>query len=177
MCSKVCSGVQSLAERCMQLKALNLSGCSKIKDVMIANLAEKCMHLESLTLNGCRMLSDEGVRAVVRYRGSTLKVFGLGWLTNISDEAVKPIFTFCSAIENLDLQSSNITDNCFMELTVLSSLKVLKLNNCNSITSLAIIKIAEGCPQLEKLDLSYCDRLTVDMVRDITLPEGCMLLI
>ena len=177
MCLKVSSGVQSVAERCMELRTLNLSSCSKIEDDIIMNLAEKCIHLENLILNGCRRLSDEAVKEIVRCRGSTLKVLGLGWLTNISDEAVKLIFTFCSLIEHLDMESSNITDGSFIELSGVSPLKVLKLNNCHGITNTSIVKIAACCPQLEKLELSYCDQLTLETVRALAFPNGCKLLL
>jgi len=58
----------------------------------------------------------------------------------------------------------NLTDMSVFELAGLSSLRRLSLVRVHKLTDIAIFALAEHATLLERLHLSYCDRLSLDSV-------------
>ena len=119
-------------ERTVNLRRLNLGGCSRLTSSSLDYIGASCPMLETLSLSGMNKLSDEMMsRIFISINSETLTQLDLSYCGNISD--------FC-----LD---SIITSLKFKSLTT------LKLNQCVRIKGDTCTDIARCCPNLIRLEM------------------------
>ncbi|KAG6336528.1 hypothetical protein ID866_2550, partial [Astraeus odoratus] len=134
------------------MKVLDLSGLTKITDEAIAGVAAHCPGLDTLMLAGCTNLTDKAVESISRIGG--LKRLSLAHVHHITDNGVMKLARECTDLRSIDLAS-------VMELAALKKLVRLVLVRVQKLTDNAIYFLADHTPSLERLHLSYCDRITL----------------
>ena len=135
-----------VARNCSHLQLLNLRGCANIRDVAVSEVAKNCLHLQTLVLGGCWHVSDTSIIKVARN---------------------------CLHLQTLDLGVNgsysrgpcNVTNLSVRKLACphLRSLTV----SCDEVTEPGVVKMAQQCPNLQRLGLCDCDDLTDAAVLEI----------
>ncbi|KAL6050012.1 hypothetical protein QOT17_020091 [Balamuthia mandrillaris] len=150
------SGIQQITQVCTQLVELDLSWCNKLTDRTLFHLAKNCKHLRFLNCSNVRFFTGKGIKELgegckqleflelkgcariesIELTSSRLKLLNLGGCSKILADSVQNI-------------------NC-------PSLRHLNLSNCKRLTDAAFesAKDTNGVarfPQLEELDVSYCN--------------------
>uniref|UniRef100_A0A7S2W5M0 FHA domain-containing protein n=1 Tax=Mucochytrium quahogii TaxID=96639 RepID=A0A7S2W5M0_9STRA len=188
-CNMEDSSLIALVTKCKNLKSLDIgsTGFANVSDSVLFMLANNCKKLEKLGVMCCRNITDNGVAAIARGCGASLKTFIVHCcfeLTNaslislannckklenlnihrclkISDYGIEKLASGCgSTLRVLDVSACKITD---VAMTAIANncphLRVLDVRSCESINSESIKKIALSCPELEQIDLSGCKNL------------------
>lgn len=125
-----------LSLHCKQLRQLSLSGCKGIGSTGILSLASRLRHLEELDLTRLPLVDDVAVTAIAQASRS------LAGLRLYADAQLNdpPIIALA--------KSSG------------SSLTLLDCTGLNSVTDAAVLSLAEHCPRLRHLVLSWVLELT-----------------
>ena len=130
------------------LKALFLTGCSKLNDDGFRNLG-LLTNLQQLDISHTSV-SNAFLDCLTSMRG--LKLLKLDSCWNISDDGLKKLAGVTS-LETLTIFNTKVTDDTLKFLTTLTLLMELSLGQCASITD-AGIKYLEHLPTLSILDIS-----------------------
>ncbi|XVF89020.1 hypothetical protein PTKIN_Ptkin19aG0097800 [Pterospermum kingtungense] len=141
--------VMRISIRCPQLKSLSL------KRSNMAQVALNCPLLDLLDISACHKLTDAAIRSAVT-SCPLLESLDMSNCSCVSDETLREISQNCSTLHFL---KSSYCPNISLESVRLPTLRVLKLDNCEGITSASMAAIAYS-PMLEELDLDNCHMLT-----------------
>lgn len=155
------------------LRILDLTDCGELGDKGVNKIIQTCPRLRNLILAKCRLITDAAVEAITKL-GKNLHYIHLGHCARITDVSVKALAKFCNRIRYIDLACcSNLTDESVVELAGLPKLKRIGLVKCAGITDESIRHLAHGdsgsvrrpsgSNVLERVHLSYCTLLTVDV--------------
>ncbi|GMI94965.1 SLOW MOTION [Hibiscus trionum] len=141
--------VMRLSIRCPQLKSLSL------KRSNMAQVALNCPLLNLLDISSCHKLTDAAIRSAV-ISCPQLESLDMSNCSCVSDETLREIAHSCA---NLHVLNSSYCPNISLESVRLPMLTVLKLDNCEGITSASMAAIAHSY-MLEELELDNCHMLT-----------------
>ncbi|KAK8654784.1 hypothetical protein V6N13_107383 [Hibiscus sabdariffa] len=141
--------VMRLSIRCPQLKSLSL------KRSNMAQVALNCPLLNLLDISSCHKLTDAAIRSAVT-SCPQLESLDMSNCSCVSDETLREIAQNCA---NLHVLNSSYCPNISLESVRLPMLTVLKLDNCEGITSASMAAIAHSY-MLEELELDNCHMLT-----------------
>ncbi|KAL4318547.1 hypothetical protein GQ457_18G002000 [Hibiscus cannabinus] len=141
--------VMRLSIRCPQLKSLSL------KRSNMAQVALNCPLLNLLDISSCHKLTDAAIRSAV-ISCPQLESLDMSNCSCVSDETLREIAHSCA---NLHVLNSSYCPNISLESVRLPMLTVLKLDNCEGITSASMAAIAHSY-MLEDLELDNCHMLT-----------------
>ena len=155
------------------LRILDLTDCSELGDKGVEKIVQSCPRLRNLILAKCRQITDRAVFAITKL-GKNLHYIHLGHCARITDLSVEALAKACNRIRYIDLACcSNLTDNSVMKLAGLPKLKRIGLVKCAGITDRSIYSLAvgevkngrkvNGVSVLERVHLSYCTLLTLDV--------------
>lgn len=155
------------------LRILDLTDCSELGDKGVERIIQSCPRLRNLILAKCRQITDRAVFAITRL-GKNLHYIHLGHCARITDSSVEALAKACNRIRYIDLACcSNLTDHSVMKLASLPKLKRIGLVKCAGITDHSIYSLAmgeikagrkvNGISVLERVHLSYCTQLTLDV--------------
>jgi F-box and leucine-rich repeat protein GRR1 len=155
------------------LRILDLTDCGELGDKGVEKIIESCPRLRNLILAKCRQITDRAVHAITRL-GKNLHYIHLGHCARITDHSVMALARACNRIRYIDLACcSNLTDDSVMKLAGLPKLKRIGLVKCAGITDRSIYSLAigevkngrkvNGTSVLERVHLSYCTLLTLDV--------------
>ncbi|KAK1618375.1 hypothetical protein QYE76_023892 [Lolium multiflorum] len=180
-CNKVGDpGVCRIAEvSSSSLLSLKLLDCSKVGNKSIYTLAKFCCNLETLSIGGCRDISDEPIEALALACCSSLRSIRMDWCLKITGASLRSLLRSCKLLAAIDVGCcDHITDAAFqgMQTNVFQSeLRVLKINNCVSITVAGVSSVIESCNALEHLDVRSCPQVTRQSCEQAGLqfPGGC----
>lgn len=166
------------------LRILDLTDCSELGDKGVEKIVQSCPRLRNLILAKCRQITDRAVLAITKL-GKNLHYIHLGHCTRITDLSVEALAKSCNRIRYIDLACcSMLTDISVMKLAGLPKLKRIGLVKCAGITDRSIYSLAvgelkngrkvNGVSVLERVHLSYCTSLTLDvsLILSILLMEG-----
>ncbi|KAF8076557.1 hypothetical protein FPV67DRAFT_1407229 [Lyophyllum atratum] len=143
------------------LRVLDLTSC-KITDDAVDGIVNHAPKIQSLILSGCTMLTDRALESICNL-GEHLDVLILAHVHNITDRAVVKVARLCWNLRCVDVAfCRNLTDMSVFEFAALKGLRRLSLVRVQKLTDIAIFSIAEHAECLERLHLSYCDRLSLD---------------
>lgn len=142
-----------------QLKSLqNLSlGAAQIDNDGLAALAQGCQNLTTLNLGCCENITDFSPIGQLQ----SLENLDL-WGTNINDDGLEALAQGCPRLTKLTLELCKQITN-FASLGKLEKLQMLNLSKINiNNTALDTLcnALAQGCPRLTTLNLSYCSYTT-----------------
>lgn len=123
--------------------------------------------LRNLILAKCRQITDRAVISITGL-GKNLHSLHLGHCSNITDAAVQELVALCPRIRYIDLACClRLTNQSVQVLAQLPKLRRVGLVKCNNITDYAIKQLVrragEGVCPLERVHLSYCMHLTVEV--------------
>ncbi|XP_022750044.1 F-box/LRR-repeat protein 15-like isoform X2 [Durio zibethinus] len=138
-----------ISVRCPQLKSLSL------KRSNMAQVALNCPLLHLLDISSCHKLTDAAIRSAVT-SCPQLESLDMSNCSCVSDETLREIALTCA---NLHVLNSSYCPNISLESVRLPTLTVLKLDNCEGITSVSMAAISHSY-MLEELELDNCDMLT-----------------
>jgi len=155
------------------LRILDLTDCNELGDKGVERIIETCPRLRNLILAKCRHITDRAVLAITKL-GKNLHYIHLGHCQRITDLSVEALAKACNRIRYIDLACcSNLTDVSIMKLASLPKLKRIGLVKCAGITDRSIYALAmgemkhgkriNGASVLERVHLSYCTALTLDV--------------
>ncbi|KAK3600851.1 hypothetical protein CHS0354_014217 [Potamilus streckersoni] len=108
-----------VAESCLNLERLEVSGVFCVNDKLLFSLSEGCPRLEDLGLKGCTQVTDEGVCRVAQ--SCPLKKIVLAGINNLTDRSI-----------------ITLANNCHM-------LHEIYLNGCYKVSELAIRYLVDCC--------------------------------
>lgn len=174
------------------LRILDLTDCNDLGDKGVERIIDACPRLRNLILAKCRAITDRAVLAITKL-GKNLHYIHLGHCARITDYSVEALAKACNRIRYIDLACcSNLTDNSVTKLAGLPKLKRIGLVKCAGITDRSIYALAmgeagknsggrrearegrghghgrghhgsNGGSVLERVHLSYCTNLTLDV--------------
>ncbi|KAJ7682629.1 hypothetical protein DFH06DRAFT_1161692 [Mycena polygramma] len=131
------------------LRILDLSFITGITDAAIEGIvshAPKIQHLRFI----CKL-------------GAHLDVLMLAHVSNITDRGVVKLARACTNLRCIDVGfCRNLTDMSVFCLAELRGIRRLSLVRVHKLTDIAVFALAEHAVDLERLNLSYCDRLTLE---------------
>ncbi|OQR92924.1 hypothetical protein ACHHYP_03074 [Achlya hypogyna] len=156
---------------CLSLKALSVSGCSQITHTLILNLVKAYRSLNQLNFSRCKRISSDSIRTLL-HGSVTLKTLNLSFM-DISDEAFVASHPLnAHLLKELDLGQCKITDVALVSIAQhCPELEVLRLRWCTQITDMGMVRVAMQCRRLRHLDLNNCGFVTDQTVS--ALAEHC----
>ncbi|KAI8912646.1 hypothetical protein EDD86DRAFT_114983 [Gorgonomyces haynaldii] len=166
--------LQFLADSCHQLKRLVLRGCP-LSDTFLPQLTINCQSLEYVDISNTRMSS----LALFYFISNcpAMKEVHMAQLTEQGDADVLDLVPkgITRPVTHLNLRSSPVTDNLLrFAIAHVPDLKELFLESCTLLTDYSIMKIANSCPKLSVLDLSFCDKVTDVSLQIISIRASAM---
>ncbi|KAK1945043.1 F-box/LRR-repeat protein 4 [Phytophthora citrophthora] len=172
--------LMALADNCLVLQTLILSGCAMVSDVGMDWLGSGCHALTYLDVSGCAALTDLSVRAISENM-LQLRHLSIRHCVRVTDQGIRrlslgcPDLTFLNA-EGLpllsDLHTSNTNGEVYRQgIAALAAgcrqLHHLDLSNCSSISDGTLHCIARLSHELTSLLLSGCYRVTTAGVKEV----------
>lgn len=143
------------------LRMLDLTSCSKITDDAVEGIVSASPRLRNLVLSKCSQLTDRAIESICLL-GKHLHYLHLGHASSITDRSVKTLARTCTRLRYIDLANCNqLTDMSVFELASLPKLRRIGLVRVSSLTDEAIYSLGDRHQTLERVHLSYCDRITV----------------
>ncbi|KAG5653028.1 hypothetical protein H0H81_002650 [Sphagnurus paluster] len=143
------------------LRILDLTSC-KITDEAVEGIVTHAPKIQTLILSGCAKLTDRALESICKL-GEHLDVLMLAHVSKITDRAVVQVARSCWNLRCVDVAfCRNLTDMSVFEFAALKSLRRLSLVRVQKLTDIAIFSLAEHANCLERLHLSYCDRLSLE---------------
>ncbi|XP_060935382.1 S-phase kinase-associated protein 2 [Limanda limanda] len=145
--------INSLAMN-VNLRQLNLSGCSGFSAAALAAMLTSCCRMEQLNVSWCEFTSDH-VKGVVRNLGAGVTQLNLsGYRESLSLDDVKELVGRCPHIQTLDLSDSTLLmADSFPVLAQLQRLTHLSLSRCYHIHLAALTDLGKTFPLLVLLDV------------------------
>jgi F-box and leucine-rich repeat protein GRR1 len=164
------------------LRILDVTSCSRLTDRAIEKIIEVAPRLRNLVFAKCKNLTDVSVNAISKL-GKNLHYLHLGHCTQITDTAVIKLVAQCNRIRYIDLGCChNLTDASVTKLASLPKLRRIGLVKCSLITDHSVYALAQTSTRghdrlirggdefnagpissLERVHLSYCTNLTLDV--------------
>lgn len=164
-----------LAQHCTALETLSLVNCEKISDSGLSWLAGACHSLTSLDLRGCTKVSDVGMRALAEGT-PLLRRLRLAGCKRVGDVGVRHLAGGCPELGELDfgglfLLSDGAQRGFAQEgLQALADaappIEALNLGGCTQVGDRIARRLPRAFPDLKRLTLSACGRLTAPGLRD-----------
>ncbi|KAF4133729.1 WW domain-containing protein [Phytophthora infestans] len=169
----------ALAENCLVLQTLILSGCDMVTDVGMDWLASGCNALTHLDVSGCTAVTDLTMRAISESM-LQLKQLKLRYCTKVTDQGIRRLSLRCPELLSLDAEGLTLLSDVHSTQTtgvyrlgiaalVAGCLKLrhLDLSNCVAISDGTLHCVAMSCSELSSLLLSGCYRVTSIGVSEI----------
>ncbi|GJW33788.1 leucine-rich repeat, cysteine-containing subtype protein [Tanacetum coccineum] len=129
-------GLCAIANACIHLEQVNLSGRLCFKEIGIVSLVRSCKYLSMLSLDNCVNVTDKSLKMIGE--ATCLGVLSLRG---------------CYLISDLGLEY-------FVDGDLKYSLARLFLNNCDGITNNGIVNLQKLCLEMRMLRLKGCERIT-----------------
>jgi hypothetical protein len=111
------------------LTVLDCGGCGWLTDATLAVCAQYCPLLETCVLTACALVTSSGVEALLLARGCGLRELHFGGCKQLGDAVIIATAQHCPLLCRVSLPQG--------------------------VTDAAVVKLAEGCPQLTHLHARY----------------------
>lgn len=144
------SGLQCVLTSCTQLEKLRFRYGDGVSDLSLNQVASNCSNLKSLALDFWHKFNR----------------------LSVTDQAIKSLLQTCTNLAELSLCNCLIlTGACFPETGYFPFLHVLNLSDCIQLNDFAIRRIADSCPNLNKLELNNLNNITASSLESVSI--GC----
>jgi len=159
---------ETFAGICTHLCTFSLNECQSLTDSCIRKLVQSCSELKELDITSNNYLTDETMRLIGDYC-KQLKVLYIGKSPGITDAGViNVIKSDCgSLLEVIDLQrNSNITDETLKEMSsYCKSLREVNFTWCKNVTGSGVGALVRQCGNtLKNLVLQECYNVAPDAI-------------
>ncbi|XP_052197744.1 F-box protein At1g47056-like [Diospyros lotus] len=157
------SGLKAVSN-CSNLEILHIVKTPDCTNVGIVSIAEHCKKLRKLHIDGWRTnrIGNEGLIAIAKHCANLQELVLIG--VNPSSISLEPLASNCQKLERLALcGSETIGDeeiSCIAAKCV--ALKKLCIKGC-PVSDRGIETFAWGCPNLEKIKVKKCSRVTSNL--------------
>lgn len=150
--------IQRVAQKCTNLRRLNLTGCQQITDVAIQSLTKsQCAKtIRNLNFSNCSMLTDASLLQISK-SFDRLQAINLKQCHLITDAGLNQLTAGCRTLRRLRIWGcQEITDEAMESVAenVGTNLTWLDVGLCPLIGDDGLIAIADKCPNLQWLDIS-----------------------
>lgn len=155
------ASISQAVEALVLLRSLNVSWC-RITNAATAAIARHLPALEALDVSGCGALADASHISQL----SNLRSLKLSHCNKLISEPGMAQICTLSQLEHLHISGvARLTDRCAMQLAKLTSLRVLNVSGCCSLTpdgvgAVCVGADGVGASTLQVLDLSCCSEIT-----------------
>ena len=164
-------GIAALSK--LPLRSLSLNGCKSVYDLPGDFDGLSCLRVEGLShvpestwerllprLNGLKdlQLGETTVRAstIQTMATKTMLRLDLSWCDAVEDSAIYALVPQLPVLQSCTLQCLQIEDQTIARMAKLCEhLRYLNLNRCNAISDTALLALAEHCPTIECLLMSW----------------------
>ncbi|KAH7914401.1 hypothetical protein BJ138DRAFT_1000161 [Hygrophoropsis aurantiaca] len=149
------------------LRVLDISYCTKITDETVEGIVSHAPRIQTLALAGCTNLTDRAVKAISKLK-EHLGSLVLAHVPLITDNAIVGLARSCTKLGSIDLAfCRNLTDMSVFELAALVHVHRLILVRVHKLTDNAVYFLADHTPSLERLHLSYCDKISLKSIHHL----------
>ncbi|XP_078602854.1 uncharacterized protein LOC144876934 [Branchiostoma floridae x Branchiostoma japonicum] len=158
--------VSVFVKHCGMLQHLDMGFCKVLDLTMLHIIVDNCPQLELVNVEGCDSIRDSCLMVLSRL--AKLKVLNLSHCTSVTDDGVCHLVRHCPGLTSLNIDGiAWITDSAVQDLAAsCPSLRQLYLDG-DELTDASIAAVTDSCPQLELLDISFCEGLTDHSVHNI----------
>lgn len=149
-----------LAHSHHSLQSLFLNGFGEITKDDLHPSIPHLRKLECLDISRCNNLDDSTLLLLSEHVASTLEVFYLKGLRNVTDQGMMAIAQSCVKLQVLEISNVPISDESGVEIGEnLHNLRALFMRDNYLVTDKSVDLIAEKCTLLSQLTLWGCTRL------------------
>ncbi|KAK2432381.1 F-box/LRR-repeat protein [Trifolium repens] len=159
------NGIETLSLALSKLRKINLSRHTYLNDQSLFHLFNNCKLLEEAILFGCNGITNAGIASALHVR-PTMRSLSL---TNYSDNCITllAIVRSCPSLTDIKMEYPRFNWEIFLDnsysltnFVVSSQLKSLCLARNTWLNDESIIMFASSFPNLQLLDLSYCNQIS-----------------
>ena len=156
-CSRVTDvGVKHIAQHCVHLKELSVSDCFKVRDFSLKEIAKNCSGLKYLSAAKCPV-TDTAMKYIGKHCVK-LKYLNIRGCEAVSDVGITHIVQNCLKLRSLDAGKCDITDNGLHIIGIhCPQLKKLSIRGCERVTDTGVKTIAAQCCSVQYLNLQECN--------------------
>jgi len=173
-CSRLTDrGLALVARRCHLLQELEIQACPLVTNGGLLDLTSRCHHLNHLDVQACPMVSAVGLAAGESTRHLTIQYLDLSDCPHVDDTSLRLVVESCPQLQFLYLRRcASLSD---AGLRAIASycllLRELSVSDCPNITDNGLAELGRLGPSLRYLSVAKCDLLTDSGVR--TLARHC----
>lgn len=151
-----------------QLQVLSLGNCTRITDKTLFNLSSS-PDILYLSVDNCWRVTDEGLKRFAETH-SLVKVFRAYGCANLTDNSVSALGKHCKKLEVIDIGGTLITDVAIISIAEgCPNLVMLQIDENGDLTNKSIAFVGTSCKKLESIYLP--DQITDDGV--IPIAQNC----
>lgn len=162
----MCKGISDdgffeISENLHNLEKLDLGGCHKITDITLETIRDNLRKLKKLNLRSCKYITDAGISRLCSSR------FNQETLVNASDPSNhhQPNCSHRSRTYGSERCSRHSYNGCGCDNTseysdCITTLELLDLHDCQTLTDDSLRYISSGLKNLKILNLSFCVGIT-----------------
>lgn len=156
-CNRVTDvGIKHIAQHCGNLKELSVSDCFKVRDFSLKEVAKNCPSLKYLSVAKCP-ITDTAMKYIGKHCVK-LKYLNIRGCEAVSDIGMTHIVQNCLKLRSLDAGKCDITDNGLHMIGIhCPQLKKLSIRGCDRITNTGVRTIAAQCCSVQYLNLQECN--------------------
>ncbi|KAL9968265.1 hypothetical protein ACROYT_G026617 [Oculina patagonica] len=156
-CNRVTDvGVKHIAQHCGHLKELSVSDCYKVRDFSLKEIAKNCAGLKYLSAAKCPV-TDTAMKYIGKHCVK-LKYLNIRGCEAVSDVGITHIVQNCLKLRSLDAGKCDITDNGLHIIGIhCPQLKKLSIRGCERVTDTGVKTIAAQCCSVQYLNLQECN--------------------
>lgn len=163
-------GMFLLSENCSDLESVNFGGFSKVTDAGFSVILHSCKNLKKFEVQNAVLLSDLAFHDMGTAAGSLME-FRLLSCSLITSETLEQL-ACCSSLEVLDMCGCrSLSDTCINSIANFSRLTVLNLGGAD-VTDNGLAVIGNGIAPVACLSLRGCKRITDKGIGLMLLGEG-----
>lgn len=149
-------GIKHIAQHCSHIKELSVSDCYKVRDFSLKEIAKNSANLKYLSVAKCPV-TDTGMKYIGK-QCVKLKYLNVRGCEAVSDVGITHIVQNCLKLRSLDAGKCDITDNGLHIIGIhCPQLKKLSIRGCDRVTDTGVKTIAAQCCSIQYLNLQECN--------------------
>lgn len=146
-----------------QLTKIILPGCFRVNDRTMAHIAERCPQLRHLDIRACELVTDRGIKLIAKYCPQ-LELLNVGRTQGgeyITYKGIKHLARQ-TKLATLGIAGCHVDDRAVWELALNRGPKLerLSFNNCALLSDFGIPKALGYMPNLTVLEIRGCVHIT-----------------
>jgi len=144
------------------LRQLDLTDCSHLKNGSLQPLVVNCKKLEKLILKNCQWLTNGAVEVLAFHHYGKIEFVDFSGCCGISEASVILFITRQPKLLSLSVADlTNITDKTMECLSQnCPQLEHVDISRCSRVTDTGVMLIGEYCPRLKSLKVEGCRNIT-----------------